>query len=79
MSSLANFERVLESSFRSTLEEIDGVWQRKDIHRAYTDSFGFQWNQFRRTQFDSQTNTGKNRRMILGGTGWEDLKDKFVL
>ncbi len=36
----------------------------------YTDSFGFQWNKFDRTQIDSEAQVDQSRQRLLGETGW---------
>lgn len=47
----------------------------------YADSFGFQWNQFRRTQLDSHSGVPISRERFFRETGWlpEELSDKWVL
>lgn len=47
----------------------------------YAANFGFQWNEFRRTQLDSITGTDISRKRFLKSTGLEpsDLKNKLVL
>lgn len=48
---------------------------------AYAESFGFEWNQFARTQLDSANGTSESRDTFLQKTGWrlEDLAGKVVL
>jgi SAM-dependent methyltransferase len=47
----------------------------------YADSFGFQWNQFRRTQLDSYSGTSISRARFVKETGWtrDILEGKTVL
>ncbi len=47
----------------------------------YADNFGFQWNEFRRTQLDSYTGLPLSRERLLGSANWspEDLFGKTVL
>ena len=40
----------------------------------YSNSFGFQWNKFRKTQLDSYTNLSISKKRVLKATGWENLK-----
>jgi SAM-dependent methyltransferase len=48
---------------------------------ANTDTFGFQWNRFRRTQMDSHTGMPLSAQRFWDYSGWkpEDLKGKLVL
>ena len=49
---------------------------------SYADSFGFQWNQFRRTQIDGEiTASIQSQERLLAVTGWDkqDLADAEVL
>lgn len=47
----------------------------------YSESFGFQWNHFARTQLDSATGTSRSRDDFILKTGWSlaDLQGKQVL
>jgi ubiquinone/menaquinone biosynthesis C-methylase UbiE len=48
----------------------------------YTDSFGFQWNKFAKTQIDRENNNSKQSALrFFAQTGWdkEDLRGKDVL
>ena len=47
----------------------------------YTDSFGFEWNRFSKTQLDSSNGTRRSRDAFIEKTGWrlEDLRGKRVL
>lgn len=47
----------------------------------YAESFGFQWNRFRRTQLDSHSGHSVSRERFLRATGWrpESLEGKSVL
>ena len=48
----------------------------------YTDSFGFQWNKFQKTQIDRETkNSSQSRERFFAESGWdkEDLSGKNVL
>jgi ubiquinone/menaquinone biosynthesis C-methylase UbiE len=48
----------------------------------YTDSFGFQWNKFQKTQIDRETkNSSQSMERFFAETGWdkEDLSGKNVL
>lgn len=47
----------------------------------YSGSFGFQWNQFARTQLDSASGTTRSRDTFVQKTGWslDDLRGKLVL
>lgn len=47
----------------------------------YTESFGFQWNRFERTQLDSANGTTRSRDTFVQKTGWSlaDLRAKRVL
>jgi ubiquinone/menaquinone biosynthesis C-methylase UbiE len=48
----------------------------------YTDSFGFQWNKFQKTQIDRENkNSKQSRERFFAETGWdkEDLSGKNVL
>lgn len=47
----------------------------------YADNFGFQWNKFSKTQFDSNTNQPITYNRFWKATGWDsnDMKDKFIL
>ncbi len=47
----------------------------------YADSFGFQWNKFRRTQLDSHTGVPVSRKRFFDSTEWspEEMKGKLVL
>jgi SAM-dependent methyltransferase len=47
----------------------------------YTDSFGFQWNKFRRTQLDSYSGHPISANRFWKATGWhpEELQDTLVL
>src|SRR6184192_1986771 len=47
----------------------------------YTDSFGFEWNRFSRTQLDSANGTRRSRDAFIEKTGWalDDLRGKRVL
>lgn len=47
----------------------------------YANSFGFQWNRFRRTQLDSYTGRSISRDRLYASTGWdwEAMKGKLVL
>jgi len=49
--------------------------------KKYADSFGFQWNQFRRTQLDSHSGVPISRDRFFQETGWlpEELYDRWVL
>jgi 2-polyprenyl-3-methyl-5-hydroxy-6-metoxy-1,4-benzoquinol methylase/uncharacterized protein YbaR (Trm112 family) len=49
--------------------------------QLYTESFGYQWNQFARTQLDSANGTCRSRQTFLEKTGWslEALRGKRVL
>ena len=48
---------------------------------AYTDSFGFEWTRFARTQLDSANGTHRSRDAFVEKTGWDlhDLGGKRVL
>lgn len=48
---------------------------------GYTDSFGFQWNQFRRVQVDSDTGTPLSERRFDAEAGWGrgDLEGRWLL
>jgi SAM-dependent methyltransferase len=48
---------------------------------TYADSFGFQWNRFRRTQLDSYTGQPISAERFYKATGWqpEELKGSLVL
>ena len=39
----------------------------------YSNSFGFQWNKFIKTQLDSYTGLPISKKRILKATGWDDL------
>lgn len=47
----------------------------------YSESFGFQWNRFARTQLDSATGTTRSRDTFIQKTGWslDDLQGARVL
>lgn len=47
----------------------------------YADSFGMQWNRFRKVQLDSVNGTAMSRDRFTSETGWavSDLKDKWTL
>src|SRR5574341_1355092 len=47
----------------------------------YADSFGFQWNRYRRIQLDSYNGSTLTSDRFYAGTGWqpEDLKGRRVL
>ena len=47
----------------------------------YADNFGFQWNKFSKTQFDSYTKQPITYNRFWKATGWDanDMKDQFVL
>ena len=47
----------------------------------YSDSFGFQWNRFARTQLDSANGSSRSHRTFMEKTGWalDSLKGKRVL
>lgn len=47
----------------------------------YADSFGFQWNHFKKTQHDSANEYAHSTRRFLAETGWneEDLSGNIVL
>lgn len=47
----------------------------------YADSFGMQWNRFRKVQLDSVNGTHMSRDRFTNETGWrlDDLKDKWTL
>jgi ubiquinone/menaquinone biosynthesis C-methylase UbiE/uncharacterized protein YbaR (Trm112 family) len=47
----------------------------------YADNFGFQWNKFSRTQYDSQTGHPITANRFWGATGWnaDEMKGQFVL
>jgi SAM-dependent methyltransferase len=47
----------------------------------YSESFGFQWNRFARTQLDSASGTTRSRDTFVQKTGWSlnDLRGKRVL
>jgi ubiquinone/menaquinone biosynthesis C-methylase UbiE len=47
----------------------------------YSDSFGFEWNTFVKTQVDSFNKVGQSVRRIEDAMGWKekDVKDKLVL
>ena len=47
----------------------------------YADSFGFQWNQFPRTQMDRDSNVTQSRDRFFGETGWKEreLQDSVIL
>jgi SAM-dependent methyltransferase len=48
----------------------------------YTDSFGFQWNKFQKTQIDRESkNSSQSKERFFAETGWdkEDLNNKNVL
>lgn len=47
----------------------------------YANSFGLQWNHFRKTQLDSQSGTSISCDRFYGQSGWDpkDLQDKLVL
>lgn len=48
----------------------------------YTDSFGFQWNKFQRTQIDRETkNSSQSKERFFAESGWdkEDLAGKNIL
>lgn len=48
---------------------------------SYADSFGEQWNRYRRTQLDSRNGTTLTRDRFRSGTGWEeeDLRGNRIL
>jgi SAM-dependent methyltransferase len=47
---------------------------------GYADSFGFQWNQFRKTQLDSYTGRSLSADRLFLATGWpRELPDQNVL
>ena len=48
---------------------------------SYAESFGFEWNEFARTQLDSANGTSESRDTLLEKTGWrlEDLAGKVIL
>jgi SAM-dependent methyltransferase len=50
-------------------------------HDNYAGSFGFQWNQFEKTQIDSRVQTYRSRTRFLEETLWdsESLNNKLVL
>ena len=46
----------------------------------YAESFGFQWNKFRRTQLDSHTGTSLSSKRLFAGTKWPpDMRGQRVL
>ncbi len=48
----------------------------------YTDSFGYQWNKFRKTQIDKEVkNTSLSKERFFAETGWDkqDLSGKNIL
>ena len=47
----------------------------------YADNFGLQWNEFSRTQLDSQSGAGISRERFLMQTGWDEtrLRGRLVL
>lgn len=47
----------------------------------YADSFGFQWNRFRRTQLDSHSGVPITRERFLKQSGWQeaDVRNRVVL
>jgi uncharacterized protein YbaR (Trm112 family) len=47
----------------------------------YSSSFGFQWNQFRRTQLDSHTGQPISRNRFFRQSGWspDQMRDRLVL
>jgi ubiquinone/menaquinone biosynthesis C-methylase UbiE/uncharacterized protein YbaR (Trm112 family) len=47
----------------------------------YADNFGFQWNKFSKTQFDSYTNQPITFKRFWTATGWNanEMKDQLVL
>lgn len=49
--------------------------------RSYVDSFGFQWNRFRRTQLDSYSGLPISRERFFRETGWrpDELQGRSVL
>jgi 2-polyprenyl-3-methyl-5-hydroxy-6-metoxy-1,4-benzoquinol methylase len=60
---------------------LDGIPRFVDSDR-YAESFGVQWNRYRRTQLDSYTKTTLSRqraRRCIGEAGWSGLRDSTVL
>ena len=49
--------------------------------QAYSESFGFEWNYFARTQLDSTRGEARSRETFIQKTGWslDALRDKRVL
>src|SRR5438445_4709008 len=61
--------------------EIAGQIPRFVSRDNYASNFGFQWNEFRRTQLDSHTGLPISRRRFLAQTRWDEarLAGKLVL
>lgn len=59
---------------------------RKNVYSVlkgdhYSESFGLQWNKFKRTQLDSAVSTLRSKERFMNETGWtrESLSNKYVL
>lgn len=67
-------------SCRRTYPIIRGI-PRFVAAETYARSFGFQWNRFKRVQFDSANGTTLSRDRFFSETGWkaEDLVGQWVL
>jgi SAM-dependent methyltransferase len=71
---------VLKDDEGNTFPVINGVPRFVEDHN-YTDSFGFQWNKFQKTQIDRESNNSISKERFFTVTSWdkEDLSGQDVL